>query len=338
MRHTNTPYREFLIAGQTMVMRELTVKDMPAVLALHQRVFGGPVDIDWYEWKYQRGAGQSVGVWCDGALIAHCAGFPRDFVFHGAEEPYLQIGDVMVAPEWRGILTRQGPFFHASQGLYSSRLGSSGPYPVGFGFPNARHMRLAVKSGLSWDSSGMHEIEWRVDCPREISDRLWRMVPVSPSDKHFDSSVNSAWFNMLKDANALRLGDRSAEHVRWRYASRPGPAHHFFRICRPWSQRTLGMVVLAPVTKDQSSHWLDWIGPMNMLGMASRLCRQEAAQLGASALLTWASPAVARALQPTGFSRQTEVARIGVPVASAVTSKEAVQMNWWFMSGDTDFL
>jgi hypothetical protein len=48
--------------------------------------------------------------------------------------------------------------------------------------------------------------------------------------------------------------------------------------------------------------------------------------------------AVVMALQPSGFSRQTEVARIGVPVDSAVSSQEVAEMNWWFMSGDTDFL
>ena len=65
---------------------------------------------------------------------------------------------------------------------------------------------------------------------------------------------------------------------------------------------------------------------------------QEATRLGASSLLTWASSAVVMALQSSGFSRQTEVARIGVPVASAISSEEVAQMSWWFMSGDTDFL
>lgn len=338
MHSKDAPSLALSIGGQPMVLRRLTGDDMPDVLALHQRVFGGPVDLPWYEWKYQRGAGEAMGVWCDGALIAHCAGFPRLFGFRGVSATYLQIGDVMVAPEWRGVLTRHGPFFHVSQGLYGSRLGCAGPYPVGFGFPNARHMRLAVKSGLSWDCAAMHELEWSGRCSRQISDSLWRLHPLLPSDEQFDASVETAWLRMSKDAHAVRLGDRSASHVRWRYASRPGPEHRFFRLCRPWSEQTLGLVVLGPVTRDQPVHWLDWIGPIGMLGMVSRLCHQEATRLGASSLLTWASSAVVMALQSSGFSRQTEVARIGVPVASAISSEEVAQMSWWFMSGDTDFL
>lgn len=326
------------IGGRPMVLRRLRGDDMHDVLALHQRVFGGAVDFPWYEWKYQRGAGEAMGVWCDGALIAHCAGFPRLFSYEGESATYLQIGDVMVAPEWRGILTRHGPFFHVSQGLYGSRLGRTGPYPVGFGFPNARHMRLAVKSGLSWDCAGMHELEWTGPCAHQIADSFWRLLPLSPSDESFDASVEMAWLRMNKDARTVRLGDRSAGHIRWRYASRPGTSHHFFRVCRPWSQQTLGLLVLGPVTRDRPVHWLDWVGPIGMVNTASRLCRQEAARLGASSLLTWASPAVVMALQPSGFSRQTEVARIGVPVDSDVSSQEVAEMNWWFMSGDTDFL
>lgn len=326
------------IVGRSMLLRRLTGDDMLDVLALHQRVFGGAVDLPWYEWKYQHGRGEAMGVWCDGGLIAHCAGFPRLFSSGLDSAPYLQIGDVMVAPEWRGILTRHGPFFHVSQGLYDSRLGGAGPYPVGFGFPNARHMRLAVKSGLSWDCAAMHELEWRVPCANQITDTFWRLLPLSPSDESFDASVEMAWLRMRKDALAFRLGERSAGHIRWRYASRPGPSHHFFRVCRPWSQQTLGLIVLGPVTPDRPVNWLDWIGPIGMVNTASRLCRQVAARLNASSVVTWASPAVVMALQASGFSRQTEVARIGVPVASAVSSDEVAQMNWWFMSGDTDFI
>ena len=338
MHSLDMPSQELSIGGRLMVLRSLSTEDMAAVLTLHQRVFGGSVDLSWYEWKYQRGFGESVGVWCDGVLIAHCAGFPRNFWTQTHQAPYLQIGDVMVAPEWRGILTRKGPFFYASQGLYDSRLGNAGPYPLGFGFPSARHIRLALKSNLLWDSGVMMELRWDGVGSRPFADRLWRTVPLSPFDADFDASIDSAWLNMRQHARALHLGDRSANHVRWRYASRPGQVHHFLKVCRPWSPHTWGLAVLAPVTRDQPVHWLDWIGPLNMLDLASRLCRIEAARLGASSLLTWASSAVVLALQQSGFSRQAEVARIGVPVASDVSSDDVAQMNWWFMSGDTDFL
>lgn len=330
--------RELVIGGCPMVVRDLTPEDMPDVLALHQRVFGGPVNTDWYQWKYALGGGEAVGVWCGDELIAHCAGFPRLFLRQGRSEQHLQIGDVMVAPEWRGILTRKGPFFHASNALYASRLGPEKPYTVGFGFPNARHMRLAEKAGLSWVSGALHELEWTTLPPSQNLGWLWRTERVTPSDACFDQSVASAWQHMQENLAGLTLGDRSARHLRWRYAMRPGAVHHFFQIRRPWGRLPVGIAVLGPVTPEQPVHWLDWIGPTDMLGLASRLCRIEAARLGASSVLTWASACVEACLPPRAWVRRTEVACIGVPVASAISSEEVQHLNAWFMSGDTDFL
>lgn len=338
MRLQDLVCRELSIAGHTMLVRDLSFEDMPAVLALHQRVFGGVVDLPWYDWKYKLGGGEAVGVWTGGELIAHCAGLPRSFWFNKVPVSCLQIGDVMVAPEWRGILTRHGPFFYASQSLYGSRLGFDGRFALGFGFPNARHMRLAERSGLSWDCAAMHELEWGVGDPPAALDCLWRVAEISPEDEGFKSSVDLAWLAMKAGASSLHVGDRSDDHVRWRYASRPGPQHHFFKVSRPWSRHALGVLVLGPVVPGQPVHWLDWIGPVGAVAQVSRLCRQVAGRLGASSVLTWASPAVVAALGSSEFIRQTEVARIGVPVASGVSPEAVGDLAWWFMSGDTDFL
>jgi hypothetical protein len=88
------------------------------------------------------GGGEGVGAWHDGRLVAHCGGLPRNILHQGILQHDLQIGDVMVAPEWRGILTRHGPFFHVSKKFYDSRLGRKNRFHMGFGFPNARHLRL----------------------------------------------------------------------------------------------------------------------------------------------------------------------------------------------------
>ncbi|MBU3740538.1 MAG: hypothetical protein FGM55_16505, partial [Rhodoferax sp.] len=62
------------VAGEPMTLRDLGPADAPALLGLHRAVFGSAVDAAWYRWKYGEGGGEGVGLWCQGALIAHCGG------------------------------------------------------------------------------------------------------------------------------------------------------------------------------------------------------------------------------------------------------------------------
>src|SRR3954447_10889474 len=100
---------EVLIGGEVFQVRDLEPADRAALLVLHVRVFGGAVDEEWFRWKYVGGQGLGTGVWKDGELIAHCGGLPRTLWRGGARTGGIQIGDVMVAAEWRGLLTRRGP-------------------------------------------------------------------------------------------------------------------------------------------------------------------------------------------------------------------------------------
>lgn len=339
MQGTGLASKSLSIAGHDMVVRDLTPGDMADVLDLHRLVFGGDASAQWYEWKYRLGQGEAVGVWCGNDLIAHCAGLPRTFLHQGVPRLDLQIGDVMVAPQWRGILTRQGPFFHASNGLYASRLGKNRPYAVGFGFPNARHLRLAVKSGLSWDAGVLHELQWDLKNVKEASTRFWRIEPVSAQAPGFLQVVETSWLRMQKDIQNWSIGDRSSRYVQWRYAQRPQTSPIFVQVRRPWRLKPEGVAVMAPVVPGQAVHWLDWIGPVSLMPLASQACRRVASAMGASGLVTWASSAVESVLGDSdGCSSSTEICGIGVPVASALDEPDVAQLNWWFMSGDTDFL
>jgi hypothetical protein len=100
----------------------------------------------------------------------------------------------------------------------------------------------------------------------------------------------------------------------------------------------MGMAVLSPITPGQPVHWLDWIGPVEQLGLASALCQAQATRLGATEMTTWASQAVQDQLTASGVAARHEVAKIGVPTASAVPDESVQALDWWLMSGDTDFL
>ena len=353
--HTDDRPRHTVQVGElTLTLRDLLPDDMAALLALHTQVFGPNVDARWHAWKYGeapgQGQGQGVGAWHGSELVAFCGGLPRTLWQKNGSLRGLQIGDVMVHPSWRGIFTRRGPFFHVSKRFYDSRLGAapSRPFQLGFGFPSERHLRLATMTGLLHDAGVIESLHWStlhttgLELPWH-----WRWQPLDPSDKRFDAATNAAWGSMLATARdeGLTLGQRDAGYLRWRYVDRPDSespggkktcCYHFFELRRPWSRIPVGVAVLD--LRSPSAHWLDWVGPIKLMALASRACRLEAARAGASELTVWASAAVAHPLAHSNYERRVVCAGLGIPVASDVTPEEVPRLRYWLMGGDTDFL
>lgn len=332
------------VGGFQLTVRDVRPSDEASVLALHQRVFGPGATASWFAWKYgtgpHQGHSEAVGVWHQGDLIAHCAGIPRTLWRSGTPTRGLQIGDVMVDPSWRGILTRRGPFFHASQRLYTSRLGPAGkrPFQLGFGFPNERHMRLAVKSHLAWDGGRLHDLRWSTQADTSHT-RLgwgWRWEALTRADAGLLESVDRAWLAMREEGATRTLGQRDSDYVRWRYLDRPDQPYQLFRLRRAWPSRSVGIAVLK--LQRPQSQWLDWIGPSSWLTTACRAGLQEAARFGAQELGAWASPMVADALQGSNMLSNSVTACLGLPVASDLSESEVEGLGWWLMGGDTDFL
>ena len=340
------------VGEAVLTLRDLQGSDASAVLALHEHVFGAGVDAKWFAWKYEndsgQGKGQALGVWSGDTLIAYCGGIPRTLWRQSKSLRGLQMGDVMVHPAWRGILTRRGPFFHVTQKFHSSRVGAAPrhPFALGFGFPNLRHLRLGTIFGLMHDDGAMEALHWDTT-PATIASLPWslRWREVAASDKHLERSVNHAWQAMRARSGDRILGQRDGAYLRWRYIDRPtppntpapeGPRYRFFELHRIWSRNPLGVAVLD--LRSESAQWLDWIGPVQWAAMACRACRLEAARAGATSLTAWASRAVAQALEGSDIVRREPCAGLAVSTASDLGAQGAVGLNWWLMGGDTDFL
>lgn len=342
---------EVRVGAFALSLRDVKPGDHDAVTALHTLVFGPAVDVSWFAWKYgqdaAQGQGQAIGVWHGTDLIAYCGGLPRTLWQQGERRNGLQIGDVMVHPQWRGILSRRGPFSQVSKNFYDSRLGAEQhrAFQLGFGFPNARHLRLAVTLGLLHDGGEMECLHWRV-APTGM-DSLpwsWSWQALDPSSERFESAANDAWSVMHASVRDLSIGQRDAAYLRWRFAQRPldvgTPAdttrYRFFALRRRWSRTCAGVAVMD--LRSASAHWLDWVGPVSLMPLVSQACRLEAARTGAAELTVWTSAAVAEQLADTGITQREVCARIGIPCASDLKPQEVSSLRWWFMGGDTDFL
>ena len=328
------------VAGRALLLREVVQSDRAQVLALHQAVFGSNVDASWFEWKYVAGGGLAAGLWEGDELIAFCGGVPRTLRAPGVFVAGLQIGDVMVAPRWRGVLTRHGAFFHVSQGLYGHALGTARRYAWGFGFPSARHMQLALRLGLLHDAGPMHELTWTLP---QAALALGTAPPhdvLGADDPHWAAIVDAAWGEMRTAMSTRVFAERTARYVRWRYIERPQAATRLLVVGAGPGAPPAGVLVLA----DSGSRvqWLDWIGPPARLGVALHAGLADAAARGASQLWAWASTEVTQALDAVlpvpAQPARVEVARIGVPCASELSPARLDDLRWWWLGGDTDFL
>lgn len=340
------------VGDTTLTLRDMAPDDVTAVLALHEHVFGPGADARWFAWKYgqglSQGRGRAIGAWHDGQLVAYCGGLPRTLRLHNTNLRGLQIGDVMVHPAWRGILSRRGPFFQVSKRFYDSQIGAtdSRPFELGFGFPNERHLRLAVLLGLLRDCGLIQSLRWS-SLPA-LNFRLpwfWRWQPLLPSNPHFDRKVNVAWTRMQADLPDVVLGQRDAAYMRWRYVDRPRensphaettPRYHLFELRYAWSNVSSGVAVLDLASA--TPHWLDWVGAVGLMPLASQACRMEAARAGASELMAWASSAVANLLSHSDIQSSVVCAGLGIPAASDLQSHNIADIQWWLTGGDTDFL
>ncbi|MGE4239892.1 hypothetical protein [Ramlibacter sp.] len=331
------------IGGRAFELRDLAPEDGAELRRLHVDVFGDGADAAWYDWKYRRGGGLGSGMWHEGRLIAHCGGVPRALHVEGERRGGIQIGDVMVATAWRGVLTRRGPFFHVSDAFYRAHVGEGTPHAIAFGFPSERHLRLAVKTGLLHDGGPVQGLSWMV--PSALPDPAttdlpwtWRWVPLDAGSPEFDRSIEQAWDTMSRATREFVVGERTPAYVRWRFFERPARSSRAFVLRRAWSRRARGVAILDLASDPADAKWLDWIGDPADAPLACRASLAEAARAKATSLSAWATTAVTQSLRDTGMAAPTVTAWLGIPCRSALDAADVPRLRWWLMGGDTDFL
>lgn len=337
--------KEINIAGQRLFLRDIEKKHRADLLVLHRKIFDSTAQENWFEWKYILGKGDGVGIWNEThEMIAFCGGVPRHFFRNGTAAYFLQIGDLMVSPEWRGILTRNNPFWYACEHFYNTRLGKEHRFQIGFGLTHSRALRLHVKRGMSWDAGGIEHLQWRLNPQKKFSIFKWfgLVQPLNSTDADFESTVNQAWHAMQKSTHSYTIGVRNTDYLSWRFIKRPDKKYQIFSLRQIGSRKLLGIVVLSqPSSPNEAIQWLDWIGPIRYLAHACRAAQFIAANdtVSTSATMTaWASPAVAALLGETNPEFLAPVAQLGILTASELAAEEVPRLRMWLMAGDTEFI
>ena len=324
---------------------------------LFKHVFGHPLSETLWRWKYDAGRGAAVGARApNGELLAHYGGTLRQIYFCDHPALAIQIGDVMVAQAGRAALAHKGPFGMVVESFLDRHVGCPNGVVMGFGFPNARHMRLGEKLGHYVQIDTVSELSWHVPRQSDVSRKLTSRLSVDVLDWGNPSTtvrLDGLWRKMKHDLRNCIVPARDASWWRHRYANHPEVRYVCLWVKSVWLGRLIGALVLRshPPSEAQAptaTTWelIDWVAPVakseEMLLAAMEVVRLR----GGALLMGWFSSMVVKSFStPPAAIKEACTAGVTVPgldgrfqiTESFSQTVTDLRGKWWFTGGDTDF-
>lgn len=334
---------------------DVDVSQMDDMRALFQHVFGHPLSEALWRWKYDVGRGVAVGARApSGELLAHYGGTFRQIFFFGHAALAVQIGDVMVASEGRALLSHKGPFGMVMQTFLKEHIGIAGGPLLGFGFPNARAMRLGALLGQYLQVDTIYELAWTVQKPAKTL-RTYLSGAYAEAVDWEDAStpviVDRLWASMQHDLSDLVLPLRDGAWWRHRYTNHPEHRYMCFWVRSHLTRRTVGAMVLrchvsSDVGKARVWELMDWLCPLSETRLVLQAALSVVFAHGGTSLMGWFSSTAHAQFSGSGAVSR-EICAVSVtapgngknfPVNDGFSvSAAAIGSKWWLTGGDTDF-
>lgn len=301
---------------------------------LFSRTFGHDMSPQLWRWKYEHNGSRALGVWRENRLIAHYGGMLRAVLLFGRTITAVQIGDVMVDSNERGVLTRKGPFFLMAATFQESYVGFGKPILTGYGFPNERAMRVAERLGLYSRVGGMQKIEWQPI--KKTPHLLTRLEEINAEHSVWQTSlIDNLWQKMAVDFKMAIIGIRDRDYLRYRYLTHP---HHHYQLLlvRGRIDRQIhGLIVLR---HDQhETEIMDLIGPLRAMPLMIAHARRVAGIHKKNQLAIHIPKNFATLFTKIGGSQTGQEIPIPAPSWSFGLHSETLCDRWWLTGGDMDF-
>ena len=266
-------------------------------------------------------------------LVAHYGGITRRLLYRGEPALGLQVCDVMVAPGERAIMTRRGVFLQTAAAFLELYCGLQQAHRVAYGFPNARHMRLAERLGLYGEVDTLVERRW----PAMAGFHAWQYRARELTEADLSrNDLSLIWQSMAEDFREQILGVRDAAYLRFRYLNHPVHRYAVWGLQHRWTGRWQGMVVVRP--EPGQCRLMDLIGPVSLYPQLIALARSRLSVWGATELIGWFTRSQVDRLAATGGKTQDTDISIPANTWSVGPPLAEVQGRWWLTMGDTDFL
>lgn len=317
---------------QRWTLHDATEAEDADAVRLFAQVFGHPMSIEHWRWKYQHAPLRGMLLRRDGEAVAFYGGMPRPVQGPKRVHAVVQNGDVMVRPDERAIFTRRGALYSVGQAYISRFIGPGRPFEFAYGFPSERHFRLGEKLGLYVEGDRMRKLTWQLAKPT----RAPLLVREQPLDAAGLDVLGPLWDAMKRDWHGLYIPVRDAARWRTRYLERPGFRHEMLLVRRRLGGRPLAALALRE--EDDHVKWLDFAGARAGLEAALAAARRVAAQRG-KPLVALCSGAIAAdfaigdaATQPSGIIVPLRTPEPGWP------QPYPWHRRLWLMGGDSDFM
>ncbi|MDY6991112.1 MAG: GNAT family N-acetyltransferase [Pseudomonadota bacterium] len=316
-------------------IQAVTPQHQEAVRTLFSQVFENNMSAALWNWKYDRGRGMATAAWRDHTMVAHYGGIIRALSYFGQPKTGVQIVDVMVATQERGVLTRQGPYFLVGATFPECYAGYGNRILLGFGFPTAKAIRIAERLGLYAEVGKMVEIQWIAASARP---RLWtRIRHLQPQDKPSDRVIiDQLWHQMRNQLPYAIVGVRDWPYIQHRYLAHPHKHYELLLINKRFSGKPLGIVVL--YREQDNCKLLDIIAPLHHIPVVIQQTRRIIGNWGLKTLSLWITENFAELFLQTGGQAHAIDVRIPHCIWYEGPPVEEVQGKWWLMGGDTDFM
>jgi hypothetical protein len=322
------------VSTKLYTCRTLQAGDAAQVRALFHEVFGQEMSAALWQWKYARDTGCATLVFDGERLVAHYGGMGRKVLWQGKETAAVQITDVMVAPSERHAVRSGSPFYLAFTGFAQHYLGYGKPYPLAYGFPNRRVMKLAELLGFYAPVGEVLELAW--PAARHWSQHLYRRTMITAADfPRHEAALDQAWQQLQQGFAQHIVGSKTPAWLRWRYLEHPERQYRVV-LCRA---RLTGAVAGVFVLRHDgdSCMLMDLLGAPGSFPTLLALAQAEAAALGCARVLTWCSAAFTDCLPTQGRTERDMGVSIPTNIWTDGPAPAELRDHWWLLPGDTDF-
>ena len=302
-------------------------------------VFGSEMPQALWEWKYGYGRGRALVAYdAQGRMVGHYGGIRRVVSMFGHNETAVQISDVMVAQDVRGVLTRSGPFAMLTSAFLDSYIGAGKEYLVGFGFPSHRHLRIAQRLNMYAQVDTVVELHWPIAV--QTSQLPWwqRIEVLDFADSRAMTILDGLWQAQRDSSGSWIVPQRDAAWWRFRLHDHPTHSYRCLLLRNRWTGRALGAVALRPGSiAGEAWELMDWIGPVSYVPCLLQAARYAAYEGGATHLQGWFSSSVATLLHTPDCSRHDIGVQVPTSIRGPGPAPDVLQGRWWLTSADTDF-
>lgn len=319
--------------GARWQLRWVSAHDRNALLSLFTEAFGQSMPLSLWAWKYSGLDRQGILAHMAGRVVAYYGGIPRSLWLHEQELPAVQICDVMVAPEVRGILTRRGPFADTADTFLKAQTGADKSYRLAFGFPTGRHARLGEKLGMYARGDTFFEASWTIGPAKRLPLPFW--IKTEPLHQDNLTVLDKLWQGMRQSMADYVLPRKDADFFRRRYLEHPLNTYHIYLVSWRGFNKAIGVVVLRDHDAGQGVELLDFVGRADAFELLLRAALNIAVQMNRQRVFSWMTSRVV-AMLPNP-SAQFEITGVYIDPPALKDMADRHHDRWWFVGGDTDF-